>query len=156
MQYCFKNNHAFSRKKPFQYNFALKTNFTERFKNRKQPYIPPERTLLSITKMHNNLRNRGFLVSFTKRNTVFFELIISNETVFCLLPWQKIICFHGFRPYMINNVPKALKKLQFRKSFSRKQILIFIDFQKKLFLKTLKRLVLLEYDTKPLFFHELF
>ena len=53
--------------------------------------------------------------------------------MFCLLPWHKIICFHGFRPYMIRNVPKSLKKLQFRKSFSRKEMLIFIDFQKIVF-----------------------
>ena len=84
-----------------------------------------------------------FFSEFHEEKYSIFKITISNETVFCLLSWRKIYNFHGFRPYTNRNVPKSLKKLQFWKSFSRKEILIFIDFQKFVFfLKTLKRLVL--------------
>ena len=32
---------------------------------------------------------------------------------------------------MVRNVPKSLKKLQSKKSFSRKETLVFVDFQKQ-------------------------
>ena len=46
------------------------------------PYIPPDRILFLITKIHNNFIKIIFFVSFTKRNKVFTKYTFQTKLCF--------------------------------------------------------------------------